>query len=99
VSGQQDLRLRSGTISGEDTKAQAQIATIKAQLTDEPNHTIIREAAKTLRNVTEGVVGGLISTAAQPAICARNACSAVLGDLFLTKRACKSCLYPTERSL
>lgn len=49
-------------------RAQTQIATTKAQLADEPNHTIIREAGKTLRNVIEGVLDGLISTAAQPGV-------------------------------
>ena len=42
-------------------KALAQVGTIKAQLTDDkPNPTIIKEAGKSLRNITEGVIGGLI---------------------------------------
>jgi hypothetical protein len=48
--------------------ARAQIGTLKAQLTDEPNPTILKEAGKTLRNVTEGVVGGLISAGVQPSV-------------------------------
>jgi uncharacterized protein involved in exopolysaccharide biosynthesis len=48
-------------------KAKAQIGTLKAQLIDEPNPTILKEAGKTLRNVTEGVIGGLITAAVQPA--------------------------------
>jgi hypothetical protein len=48
-------------------RAKAQIATLKAQLADEPNPTILKEAGKTLRNVTEGVIAGLIATATQPA--------------------------------
>ena len=47
-------------------RAKAQIATLKAQLTDEPNPTILKEAGKTLRNITEGVIAGLITTATQP---------------------------------
>jgi len=49
-------------------KVEAQLATIKAQLDDEPNPVIVREAGRTLRNLTEGVVGNLIATAAQPAV-------------------------------
>jgi hypothetical protein len=45
-------------------KAIAQIATLKAQLSAEPNHTILREAGRTLRNITEGTIGGLIASAA-----------------------------------
>jgi hypothetical protein len=48
--------------------AKAQIATLKAQLTDEPNPTILKEAGRTLRNITEGVIGGLIAAAAQPGV-------------------------------
>jgi hypothetical protein len=47
-------------------RAKAQIATLKAQLTDEPNPTILKEAGKTLRNITEGVIAGLITTVAEP---------------------------------
>jgi cation transport regulator ChaC len=50
-------------------KAQAQIATIKAQLSDEPDPIILKQAGRTLRNVIEGAVGSLIATAAsQPTI-------------------------------
>jgi hypothetical protein len=42
-------------------KALAQVNTIKAQLSDEPNPTIIREAGRTLRSITEGAIGGLIT--------------------------------------
>jgi len=41
---------------------------LKAQLIDEPNPVILKEAGKTLRNVTEGAIGGLITTAVQPGI-------------------------------
>jgi hypothetical protein len=47
-------------------RAKAQIGTLKAQLTDEPNPTILKEAGKTLRNITEGVIAGLITTVAKP---------------------------------
>ena len=42
-------------------KALAQVGTIKAQLSDEPNPTIIREAGKSLRNITEGAISDLIA--------------------------------------
>jgi Hypothetical protein (DUF2513) len=47
-------------------KANAQIATIVAQLGDEPNPTIIKQAGRTLRNVTEGAIGSLLASAAPP---------------------------------
>jgi hypothetical protein len=49
-------------------KALAQVATIKAQLTDDPNPVIIKEAGRTLRNLTEGAIAGLIATAVQPGV-------------------------------
>lgn len=50
-------------------KAEAQIATIKAQLTDdEPDQVIVKQAGRTLRNITEGAIGGLVATAIQPAV-------------------------------
>jgi hypothetical protein len=50
-------------------KAEAQIATIKAQLTDdEPDPVIIKQAGRTLRNITEGAIGSLVATAVQPAV-------------------------------
>jgi hypothetical protein len=49
-------------------KAEAQIATLKAQLTDEPDPVIVRQAGRTLRNITEGAIGSLIATAAQPTV-------------------------------
>ena len=43
-------------------KALVQVDTIKAQLgDDEPNPTIIREAGRTLRNITEGAISELIA--------------------------------------
>ncbi len=50
-------------------KAMAQIATIKAQLDDEPDPVIVKRAGRTLRNITEGAIGSLIATAVQqPAV-------------------------------
>jgi hypothetical protein len=49
-------------------KAEAQIATLKAQLTDEPDPVIIQQAGRTLRNITEGAIGSLLATAAQPTV-------------------------------
>jgi hypothetical protein len=50
-------------------KAAAQIATIKAQLTDdEPDPVIVKQAGRTLRNITEGAIGSLVASAVQPAV-------------------------------
>jgi hypothetical protein len=49
-------------------KANAQIATLKAQLTDEPDPVIVKQAGRTLRNITEGAIGSLLATAAQPTV-------------------------------
>jgi hypothetical protein len=42
--------------------ALAQVETIKAQLSVKPNPTIIKEAGRSLRSITEGVVGGLVAS-------------------------------------
>jgi hypothetical protein len=50
-------------------KAAAQIATLKAQLSDDPDPVILRQAGHTLRNITEGAIGSLLATAAtQPGV-------------------------------
>jgi len=49
-------------------KAEAQIATLKAQLMDEPDAAIVTQAGRTLRNVIEGAIGSLLATAAQPTV-------------------------------
>ena len=49
-------------------RAEAQIATLKAQLTDEPDPIIIKQAGKTLRNITEGAIGSLLAAATQPTV-------------------------------
>lgn len=52
----------------DENKAKAQLETIRAQLLDEPNPSIVKEAAKTLRNITEGAIGSLIASSVQPTI-------------------------------
>jgi hypothetical protein len=49
-------------------KAEAQIATIKAQLIDEPDPVIVKQAGRTLLNITEGAIGSLLAAAAQPTV-------------------------------
>jgi hypothetical protein len=44
--------------------ALAQVGTLKAQLSDEPNPTILKEAGRSLRNITEGTISSLLSAAA-----------------------------------
>ena len=46
----------------------AQIATIEAQIKAAPNPTIIREAGKTIRSLTEGAIGNFIAAATQPTV-------------------------------
>jgi hypothetical protein len=52
----------------EARKARAQIATLQAQLDSDPDPIIVRQAGKTLRNVTEGAIAGLIAAGIQPAL-------------------------------
>lgn len=49
-------------------RAEAQITAIGVELGGEPDPGIVRQAAKTLRNITEGAIASLIATAAQPAV-------------------------------
>jgi len=49
-------------------KADAQLATLRAQLSDEPDPVIVRQAGRTLRNILEGAIGSLLATAAQPTV-------------------------------
>lgn len=50
-------------------KTMAQVSTIKAQLEDdEPNLAIIKEAGRTLRNITEGAISSLIAAAIRPSV-------------------------------
>jgi hypothetical protein len=48
--------------------AEAQLAKIKAQLIDAPDPIIVKQAGRTLRNVAEGAIGGLVATAVQPTV-------------------------------
>jgi hypothetical protein len=48
---------------------EVQIATLKAQLVGDPDPVILKQAGRTLRNITEGAIGSLLATAAvQPAV-------------------------------
>jgi len=49
-------------------KVNAQLSTIEAQLTDEPNHTIIKEAVNSIKNIVEGVISSLIANVVQPKV-------------------------------
>jgi hypothetical protein len=49
-------------------RAKTQLATLQAQLADEPDPVIVRQAGRTLRNVLEGAAGSLLATAAQPTV-------------------------------
>lgn len=44
-------------------RADAQVATIEAQLQDEPNPVIVREAGKSLRSIVENALGGAAGAA------------------------------------
>jgi hypothetical protein len=49
-------------------RAEAQIATLKAQLADDPDPVIVQQAGRTLRSITEATIGALVASAAQPII-------------------------------
>lgn len=51
--------------SRQKQKAEAQIATLRAQLTDEPDPAIVRQVGRSLRNITEGAIGSLIASGIQ----------------------------------
>ncbi|MGE4295276.1 MAG: hypothetical protein AB7E49_06210 [Campylobacterales bacterium] len=52
----------------DERKVNAQLATIEAQLIDEPNKEILKHAFATIKNITEGAIGSLLATAAQPGV-------------------------------
>jgi hypothetical protein len=52
----------------EKQRANAQIAALRIELTGEPDPAIVKQAGRTLRNITEGAIGSLIATAAQPTL-------------------------------
>ncbi|MGB9455388.1 MAG: hypothetical protein WCB12_05060 [Bryobacteraceae bacterium] len=49
-------------------RAEAQISALKAELAGDPDAAVVRQAGHTLRNITEGAIGSLIATAAQPGV-------------------------------
>jgi hypothetical protein len=49
-------------------RAEAQIGALKAELAGEPDPVIVKQAARSLRNITEGAIGSLLATAAQPTV-------------------------------
>jgi hypothetical protein len=49
-------------------KALAQVATLNAQLSDEPDPVILKQAARTLRSLVEGVIAGLVTEAIKPEV-------------------------------
>lgn len=49
-------------------RAEAQIAALKTELDGEADPEIVNQAGRTLRNITEGAIGSLIATAAQPGV-------------------------------
>jgi len=52
----------------EKRRVEAQIATIEVELAGDADPAIVKQAGRTLRNITEGAIGSLLSTAAQPGI-------------------------------
>jgi hypothetical protein len=52
----------------EKQRAEAQISALRAELAGDPDPAIVTQAGRTLRNITEGAVGSLIATAAQPGV-------------------------------
>lgn len=66
-----EIRLHLDELQLETTlqrKATAQLGTLDAQLSDDPDPVIIRQAGRTLRNILEGALGSLLATAAQPPV-------------------------------
>ncbi|MBK5276364.1 MAG: hypothetical protein JJE30_15130 [Desulfuromonadales bacterium] len=52
----------------EERKVNAQLATIEAQLLDEPNPEVLKQTFASIKNITEGAIGSLLATAAQPGV-------------------------------
>jgi hypothetical protein len=46
-------------------RVEVQLATLEAELSGEPDPTIVTQASRSLRNITEGAISGLLATAAQ----------------------------------
>lgn len=49
-------------------RAEAQITVLQAEIAGEQDQTIIRQAGRTLRTVTEGAIGSLLAAAVQPSV-------------------------------
>jgi hypothetical protein len=49
-------------------RVQAQLATLEAESTSEPEAAIVKQAACALRNLTEGAIASLLATAVQPTV-------------------------------
>ena len=49
-------------------RAEAQIAILKTESTADPDLGIVKQAVSTLRSITEGAIGSLLATAAQPTV-------------------------------
>jgi hypothetical protein len=49
-------------------RAESQIATLQTELAGEPDPGIVSQALRTLRSITEGAIGSLLASAAQPGI-------------------------------
>ncbi len=52
--------------TSDQKKVEAQLATINAQLSTEPDSSIIKKAGKTIKNVLESAIGSLLANAIQP---------------------------------
>jgi hypothetical protein len=56
-------------LTPEDAKrVEVQLNTIDAQIADEPNPVIVREAGRSIRSITEQAVAAMVATAAQPTV-------------------------------
>jgi hypothetical protein len=49
-------------------RVEAQLAILNAELNGEPDPEIVKQAGRTLRNITEGAIGSLVATAIQPSV-------------------------------
>jgi len=49
-------------------RVEAQLATLRTELAGESDATIVQQAVRTLRNLTEGAIASLVATAVQPTI-------------------------------
>jgi hypothetical protein len=52
----------------QEQRAAHQIATLKTEISGDPDPAIVRQSLRTLRNITEGGIGSLLATAAQPSV-------------------------------